>query len=493
MTSPAESEKNEQSGKNLVQKAGRGILWNFLTFALGKVSVLVTTAILARLLTKNDFGLVSVAVIAVNYLSVVKDLGLGVALIQRREDITRSSNTVFTINLILGIFLTGLSFVIAPWFSTIFNEPEVTPVLRWLGLSFVINALGSVHSAWLMREMDYRRKFIPDMGNSLIKTIASIALAFSGAGVWALVLGQLIGSIASVVLYWIITPWKPQLVIHTDIVRGLLNFGSAVTIGDILSVIIDNLDYIIVGRLFGVEQLSNYQLAFRLPEVLLIGNLWVMAGVTYPAFSSIQNNMDDIRRAFLMSIRLIQLLTLPIALGLFLAADPIVRVVFGPKWLEVIPILRVLSIYALIYSFSYHVGDIYKATGRPHLLVWLAIAHLIVLAPAMLIGAYYFGPIGVAYGHVIAIIFKRVLGLVIAMRFVKVTPVEILTQYRPSLSGSLLMVPCVLLVTFFVKDLDPFLQLPLIVVVGALAYLVVLWKMERENLTRLLKKIFVRN
>lgn len=493
MTSSPETEKNEQSGEGLVRKAGRGILWNFLTFALGKVSVLVTTAILARLLTKGDFGLVSVAVIAVNYLSIVKDLGLGVALIQKREDITRASNTVFTINLILGCFLTGLSFFIAPWFATVFNEPEVTPVLRWLGLSFLINALGSVHSAWLMREMDYRRKFIPDMGNSLVKTIASIALAVSGAGVWALVFGQLIGSLASVILYWIITPWKPRLFIHTDLVKGLLNFGSAVTIGDILSVIIDNLDYIIVGRLFGIEQLSNYQLAFRLPEVLLIGNLWVMAGVTYPAFSSIQNNIDEIRRAFLMSIRLIQLLTLPIALGLFLAADPIVRVVFGTNWLEVIPILRVLSIYALIYSFSYHVGDIYKATGRPYLLVWLAIAHLIVLAPSMLIGAYYFGPIGVAYGHVIAIIFKRVLGLIIAMRFVKVTPLEILTQYRPSFGGALLMVPVVLLVSLLVKDLDPFLQLPLIVVAGSIAYLGVLWKTERENITRLLKKIFVKN
>lgn len=492
MNTFSEAEKNEENRKNLVQKAGRGILWNFLTFALGKISVLVTTAILARLLTKNDFGLVSVAVIAVNYLSIVKDLGLGVALIQKREDVTRASNTVFTINLILGFFLTGVSFIIAPWFSTLFNEPEVTPVLRWLGVSFAINALGAVHSAWLMREMDYRRKFIPDMGNSLVKTVASIVLAFSGAGVWALVLGQLLGSLASAILYWVITPWKPRLVIHADLAKGLLNFGSTVTLGDILGVIIDNLDYIIVGRIFGVEQLSVYQLAYRLPEVLLVGNLWVMSGVTYPAFSSIQNNMDEIRRAFLMSIRLIQLLTLPIALGLFLTADPIVRVVFGLNWLEVIPILRVLSIYALIYSFSYHVGDIYKATGRPYLLVWLSIAHLIVLAPSMLIGAYYFGPIGVAYGHVVAITFKRILGLGIAMRFVKVTPLEILRQYRPSFSGALLMIPVVLLASFFVKDLDPFVQLPILVAAGALAYFAVLWKIERENLMRLLKKIFVR-
>lgn len=488
-------DKSNKPVKNdgLARKAGRGIIWSFVTFGLGKISVLVTTAILARLLTKNDFGLVSVAVIAVNYLSVVKDLGLGIALIQRREDITQASNTVFTINLMLGFFLTTASFFIAPWVSVYFNEPEVIPVLRWLGLSFLINSFGAIHSAWLMREMDYRRKFIPDMGNALVKTIVSIALALSGAGVWSLVFGQLVGSIASVVLYWIITPWKPKLFIDTNLVKSLLNFGSAVTIGDILSVIIDNLDYIVIGRLFGIEQLGNYQLAYRLPEVLIIGNLWVMAGVTYPAFSSIQNNMDEIRRAFLMSIRLIQLITLPIALGLFLAADPIVRVVFGTNWLEVIPILRVLSIYALIYSFSYHVGDIYKATGRPYLLVNLTIAHLIVLVPSMLIGAYYFGPIGVAYGHILAIIFKRILGLIVAMRFVKVTPLEILRQYYPSFSGSLVMVPIVILVSCIVKDLDPFLQLLFIVITGGLAYFLVLWKIERENVTRLLKKIFFKS
>ena len=338
----------DSEGESVTRKAGRGIVWNFLTYGLGKGGTLVTTAILARLLTKDDFGLVSVAVIAINYLSVFKDLGLGVALIQRRNDVDRAANTVFTINIILGFFLSIVTYLCSPWVSQYFNDPLVTPVLRWLGLSFAINSFGAVHVIWLMRELDYRRKFIPDMGNTLVKSIASIGFAVAGFGVWALVFGQLLGTFVSVVLAWVVVSWRPKLMIDREVAGSLMKFGSSVVAGDILSVFSDNIDYTIAGKLFGLAQLSIYTLAFRLPEMLLVGNLWVMGGVIFPAFSSIQDKPEEMRRGFLTSVRIIQIIAVPISLGLFVAADPIVRVVFGEQWLDVIPLLQVLAIYSWV-------------------------------------------------------------------------------------------------------------------------------------------------
>lgn len=484
--------EKENTRDSITRKAGRGVLWNLLSFGIGKASLLITTAILARLLTKNDFGLVSIAVIGINYLSVVKDLGLSVALIQRRDDIEKASNTVFTINLILGLLLSLLSFLLAPWMATFFKEPEVVPVLRWLGLSFVINSLGSVHSAWLIKELDFQKKIIPDMGNSIIKLIASILMAYAGFGVWALVFGQLIGSLVSVVLLWFITPWRPQLVIHTNIARQLLHFGSFVTIGEILGVTIDNLDYIIVGKIFGSEPLSVYQLAYRLPEAILVGNLWVIGSIAFPTFSTLQDNMIELKKAFLVSIRFVQMIALPISFGLFLAAEPIVLVVFGEGWLDVIPILRVLSIYSLVYSFSFHVGDIYKAIGKPYLLVRLSILQLVVLIPALLIGAYYYGPVGVAWGHVFTIFIKRIAGLIVAMNLVKVKPTEIFSQYKPSVLAILAMSPVVILVLYLTNNLSDLIQLTLTIAFGAGAYLLVLWQIEKDMLIRLLQKIFLK-
>ncbi len=468
------------------RKAGRGIFWNFLTYGLGKAGILLTTSILARLLSRGDFGLVAIAVVAINFLGVIKDLGLGMALIQRREDVNEAANTVFTINIILGFFLSAILIPFAPLFAGYFNDPMIIPVLRWLGTSFAINALGSVHNIWLMRELDYRRKFIPDMGNTVVKAVVSIGLAIAGFGVWSLVFGQILGALASVVLVWVMLPWRPRLTLNKKITRSLMKFGRSIIGGDILTVVVDNLDYIIVGRIFGLAQLSVYTLAYRLPEMLVIGNLWVMGGVTFPAFSSIQGRPDEMRRGFLTSVRLIELIIVPICLGLAIAADPIVRVLFGDRWLDVIPLLRVLAIYAWLYSLGYHIGDIYKAIGRPDILLKLGLLSLIILIPAMLIGSQ-FGLIGIAWGHLIAVLIRRIVSLRIATRFVDVSLVDIFSELKPSFQGGLVMVPVTLAMLMLTAAINPVLQLVLVVSSGAISYLGILWQVERENLLRLVR------
>jgi len=477
-----------QDNSHITRKAGRGIIWNFLTYGLTKGLALLTTSILAHLLTKDAFGLVAVAVVAINYLSVVKDLGVGLALIQRREDVDEAANTVFTINLVLGLFLSAIVIPLAPLFAIYFKDPMVTPVLRWLGISFAINALGAVHVIWLMRELDYRRKFIPDMGGTIVKGVASIGMAYAGFGVWSLVYGQILGALASVILVWIVLPWRPRLSLNKRITGMLLKYGVSVTAGDIMGVFIDNFDYVIVGRLFGLVSLSIYTLAYRLPEMLLIGNLWVMAEVTFPAFSSIQDQPEEMRRGVLASIRLIQLIAVPISLGLLIAADPIVRVFFGEQWLDAIPVLRVLAIYAWVYSVGFHLGDVYKAIGRPDILLKLTLLTLIVIIPALLIGSNY-GIIGIAWGHLVAVLIRRVVGLTVATRFVNITIIDLIKELKPSVLGAVVMTPITLSVLYLTMNLNPFLQLALVVLSGAISYLSVLWWIEHDNLMSLMRVV----
>lgn len=479
---------NSKEENQIGRKASGGMVWNFLTFGLSKIAILVTTSILARLLSKDDFGLVAIAVVAVNYLGVVKDLGLGLALIQRRDDVNEAANTVFTINIILGFGLSLITIPFAPLFANYFNDPLVIPVLRWLGVSFAINAFGSVHNILLVRELDYRRKFIPDMGNTVAKAVVSIGLAFGGYGVWALVFGQISGALASVILVWMILPWRPHLALNKKITASLMKFGASIIGGDLLAVIIDNLDYIIVGRLFGLEQLSIYTLAYRLPEMLVIGNLWVIAGITFPAFASMQDRPDEMLRGFLTSVRLVGMVVVPICFGLWVAADPIVRVLFGDQWLDVIPLLRILAIYAWTYSFGYHVGDIYKAVGRPDILLKLTIFDLVLLVPAMFIGAQ-FGLIGIVWGHLIANSIERIVAMYIATRFVKISAMDILDEMKPSFQGAFLMIPVSLIVLYLTSSMYPAVQLILVVISAAISYIGILWWVERENLLRLARTV----
>lgn len=190
------------SDGTLAAKAARGVAWNYLSFGLGKGLVLITTAVLARLLTPEQFGVVGFATIAVSYLSVLKDLGLGAALIQRQDEVEEAADTVFTLNLLLGVLLTLLGLLLAPLAATYFREPLVTPILRVLSFNFVINALGAIHTVRLQRQLDFRRKALPDIGRSLVKGVVSIGMAIAGFGVWSLIVGQLAGSAAGVLLSW---------------------------------------------------------------------------------------------------------------------------------------------------------------------------------------------------------------------------------------------------------------------------------------------------
>lgn len=484
------SAPGELSNREIARKTAWGFIWNFSAYFLGKIVVLVTTSILARLLTKSDFGLVAVAVVAINYLSVFKDLGLGVALIQRKGDVKEAANTVFTINLIIGLVLSSLIIPLAPFVADYFRDPQVTPILRWMGLSFIINALGSVHTNWLVRDLDYRRKLVPELGGALTKGAVSIGMAYLGYGVWSLVAGQIVGAVASVLLVWFILPWRPRLTLDRKIARSLIQFGASVTVVDVITQITDNIDYVIVGRVFGLVQLSIYTLAYRLPEMLLIGNLWVMGGVVFPAFSTVQDRPNELRRGFLASVRLVQLIAVPISLGLLIAADPIVRVVFGEQWLDAIPILRVLAVYAWVYSLGYHVGGFYKAIGRPDILLRLSLLTLVIIIPSLLIGSR-FGMIGVAIGHLVAVLIRRVISLTLATYFVNVSIWDIFGELRSSLLAALVMAPITLAVSYFTANLNPFLQLALLIPAGAISYLGVLWWMERENLMRLLRMVKV--
>ncbi len=483
---------DEFNDRQIARKTAWGFIWNFSAYFLGRLVVLISTSILARLLSKNDFGLIAVAVVAINYLSVLKDLGLGAALIQRKGDIQEAVNTVFTINIVIGLALSTLAILLAPLIAIYFRDSQITPVLRWMGISFIIDALGSVHTNWLVRDLNYRRKLIPDLGGALAKGVISIGMAYLGYGVWSLVFGQIASAVASLLLVWIILPWRPRLALDWKIASAFMKFGASVTAIDIMTQITDNIDYVIVGRIFGLVPLSIYTLAYRLPEMLLIGNLWVMGGVVFPAFSTVQDRPNELRRGFLASVRFVELIAVPISLGLFIAAGPIVRVFFGDQWLEAIPVLRVLAIYAWVYSLGYHVGGFYKAIGRPDILLRLSILTLIIIIPSLLIGAQ-FGIIGVAFGHLVAILIRRIISLGIATRFVNVTIRDIFGELRSSFLAALVMAPIAFAVSQLTLNLNPFLQLGLIVLSGAVSYLGVLWWIERENFMRLLRMVNLSN
>ena len=476
--------------QDFARKATQGVGWNYLSFGLSKTLSLVIVSILAHLLSPDNFGVVALATLAVDYLSVFNDFGLGAALIQRRENVENTANIVFTLNVVIGATLTLLTFLIAPQVATFFKEPSLTSILRWLGISFLVNALGSVHKARLQRELNFRLKIVPELGNVVTKGVLSISLALAGAGVWSLVYGQLLGASTATVLLWVVVPWRPVLDIKKKIAKELLKYGFPVMSENALSVFGDSFDYFLIGRFFDSTSLGIYTLAYRLPEMLVINTLWVLAAVIFPALASIQTQTEELQKSFLATIRFVQLLVTPICFGMLVAADPIIRVVFGEQWLGSIPIMRILSAYALVVSIGFHVGDLYKAIGRPDILIKLSIPVFIIRILAIWTGAQY-SLIGVALGHLVAGTFELILRMIVTIRVVKVSVKDIVSQLT-SFIGGFVLLALAIPTLYFTADSVPLVQLISVIVAGAFGYIGVIWLLERKSIMTIYQTILRR-
>ena len=477
---------SESSARQLSRKTMRAAVWNYLSFGLGKLSVIVTITVLARLLGPDEFGVVGYAALAIAYLSVLQDLGFSAALIQRRSDVEEASDTVFTSNVLVGMMLTALVYVMAPYIAVFFHEPRVELLMRVLGISFTLEALGSTHLALLRRELDFRRKLIPDLGRSLVKGVVSIGLALLGYGVWALVFGQLAGVMSSVVLSWLSHPWRPRLRINAALVRSMLTFGVPFMIVNVQSVIGANLDYTLVGRMLGDTALGLYTMAYKIPE-LAISSIWnVLAQVLFPAYSSVQHDRYLLAKGFLATIRYLQIVIMPLALTITILADPLVRVLLGSDWLEAIPVFRLIAVACLIHSIGTNVGDVYKAIGRPGILSKLGVVNIAVLAICLVIGVRY-GLIGVAVGQIIAAVQVMLLRLYFATRVLDVSMRDIWQQIRPSFNAGVALCLVALPVYSVTDEFNPVIRLFSVSAAAVLAYTVALWSLDKRALLKMLE------
>jgi PST family polysaccharide transporter len=468
----------------LAKKTLLAASWNYASFILGKAMVLITMAVLARILSPMDFGIVGIATLAIIYFSILQELCLNHALIQKREELANTADTVFTINLTVGVILTGFTYFMAPLVAGFFHEPRVTPLLQVLAFSFLLEPLGSAHLARLQRDLNFRRKLIPDLGRATVKALTGIGAALAGMEAWSLIIAQLAGITSGVILSWIVMPWRPRLRIDTKLARGLFSFSIPLVFVNVFNIVAVNADYTVVGHLLGSQALGIYLMAYRIPELTIISLWMVLASVTFPAFSSIQDQPEKLKRGFLTTIRYVQALTMPLSLGMVLAAEPLVMIMLGPKWEAVIPLLRLLAVYAMIGSIGTNAGDVYKAIGKPSILWKIGCINIPILITLLYTGAQY-GLIGVAIAHITGTIQQTLTRLIIAARILNLSTLDILNELKPAVVGSLVMLTVTWPMTFVMSDHAPLLQLIVIITTGAISYLAALWLFERGTVQRL--------
>ena len=465
---------------NFAKTTIKGTVWVYASHYGGKLLVFVSTVILARLLTLEDFGIVGFALVVISFLNVLNDLGIGSAIIYYKDD-EDAANTGFWLGIGMGIVLCAMTWFIAPLAGIFFQDLRAVAVTRALGITFPIIALGNIHEALLHKNLAFKRKFIPDVTKMTSKGMTSILLALLGFGFWSMVVGQMVGAIVLVIAYWLTLGFRPKFRFDKKLARPLLSYGSGIVAVNAVAILLTNADYLFVARFLGASALGVYTLAFRIPDMLIIQFCTVVGKVLFPVYAKMRDGQQSLENAFLMTMRYVSMITVPLGLGLALVAEPFVLTFFTAKWAEAIPVMRAISIYALIFSLAYNAGSIYKAEGKPMLLTKLALIRAAMLMPALWWAATGPGTIAaIGWAHAAVALVAGMMNLIVAGRIINTPFSKILTTLRPSFIGGGLMSLGVTAVLITTASFPPILQLILAVTVGGGIYLGFIWFTEQE-------------
>lgn len=378
-----------ETAKEIGQKALKGGKWVFLSTILSKSFQFLTTIILARLLLPADFGIIAIAQIITGVVSLFQDMGMTQALIQKKEDIEGSADTVFLFNIFWSLILYIAVFIAAPYISAFFKNNEAAAVLRVLCLSFLFLPFNIISNAFIKKGFHFKRLFNITIWPIMLSSLVSIFLAYLGFGVWALVFGILTGNLLNTILGWLSISWRPSFKFNMTIARDMLNFGGAISIQNVIIWFENTFDDILVGRWLGTPLLGVYRMGYNIAIIPASQIAGPINDVVYSTFVRIQDNKAELKRFFLYIIKYISLITFPIGAFLITSADIFITTVLGEKWSEAVPVIQFVSVYGTIGSITFVIPTLTRALGRHDVYLRYLIVFLFVMTPIYIYAVPY--------------------------------------------------------------------------------------------------------
>lgn len=392
----------KQPERSLTHRTLAGLLW--MIYGKGAYAVLqiVVLAILARLVTPTDFGVVSAALIVIGLSAIVSQLGLGPALVQRPVLERRHIDTAFGTSVLIGVLLGMTIWLGAPLMAGFFRISGVQPVLRALAWVFPLQGVSTVAESLMKRELRFRWLANLDViSYGLGYGAVGITTALLGWGVWALVAGQISQNIIKTLMLVSAQPprlARPQRVAFQD----LMYFGGGFTLAKIANQLAQQGDYLIVGRFLGPASLGYYGRAYNLMSAPAAGFATVLDSVLFPAMALVQDKAARLAAAYRRGVALIALLVVPASVTLVLLAPEVIHVVLGPQWNAVIIPFEILAAGMLFRTSSKMSDTLTRATGAVFRRAWRQLVYATMVLGGAWVGQHW-GIVGVSWGVLLAL------------------------------------------------------------------------------------------
>jgi PST family polysaccharide transporter len=419
--------------ENLTKSTMSSFAWQYTSFIAQALLQLIVLAVLSRLLSPDDFGVLGFAMIFVGFAALFSQLGVGPALIQRSEITPLHIRVGFTLSILLSLIFTIVIILIAPWSAMFLKNDQVTNVLKVVSLNFLFAGFGVVAESLLRRNLRFKSLMWASVWSYLFGyALIGIALAWLGYGVWALVGATLGQSLLKSVILLLMNPHPLIPSLARRETRELLFFGGGFTLAHFLNYSANQGDYFVVGRIMGVDALGLYNRAYQLMMLPAKYFSQVLTVVLFPVMAKMQDKRRQLTNAYLAGIAVVTLVSAPLGVLMVTMAPEIVSVILGPKWADAIIPFQILTLGVVARS-SYKIDD---ALARALGVMYQRSARDAIYAVAVVLGALLglrWGLAGVAFGVLVAVIINYILALQMSIKLLKLTWSQIIKVISPAI------------------------------------------------------------
>lgn len=451
---------------------------------LDKSIGLISTLVLARVLTPADFGLVAMAMAVVAMLGLMGAFGFETALIQRQNTDRRHYDTAWTFNVLFGLAVGTMLLLMAVPAASFYREPRLELMLPALAIGALIGGLENIGTVAFRKELDFGKEFKFLLAKRLAGFVVTVTLALTLRSFWALIAGTVTGRLMAVLISYRVHPYRPRFSLSAR--DDLLHFSKWIFISNLILFLHSRSADFILGRTVGSHGLGIYNIASEIavmPSTELIAPL---NRAVYPAYARLAAEQSLLQARFLEVFGIICLVAFPVAGGLYCLADQIVSLLLGPQWHETAPIMKIIGICGLLGALQSNMYLVILAIGKPKANTILSGTLLIIYLPAVFYLSQMYGSMGAAYAHLILAIFSF-LGIVMVFTKFTAIPKKYLFQaiWRPML-GALTMTLMLLNATKFIDKFlfeNQILTLTASILVGAIFYtfaIMLLWLISNK-------------
>ena len=347
---------------------------------------LVSTVILARILTPADFGIVAMSSLVYGLLLICSEMGTAQLLLRTRETDRQAYDTAWTIALVQSVVLAAIMFVAAYPASVYFKEPRLVDVIHVVAAGSVLNGLLNIGIVMLRRDLDFKRDFLFGFYGKVVTVVPVIVLALIYRSYWAIVIGQIIGQAIEVVISYAMHPFRPRLSLTGW--RRFVNFSIWITPSSIADYLSRKADVFLVGYLANAAQLGAYNVASELSRMATAEIVIPMARALYPNYAKLRNDLEALSSAFLIVVRTVCIVSFSFGFGIAAVAEDLVHVVLGDQWAFAVPLVRWLGICgafaAVLFTLT---GHILVVLERERSMFFISWAKFCVFASSILVAA----------------------------------------------------------------------------------------------------------